>query len=42
MVDADWEHDKLTSGTHQYLDKDKLIAALFELVDVWTIGSEKE
>lgn len=42
VVDSDWEHDKLTQFGRHYLSKEKLVGALYELVDVWTVGASKE
>ena len=41
-MDSDWEHDRLTLEGKHYLTKEKLIEALFELVDVWTVGASRE
>ena len=39
----DWEHDRLVSeGKEFYITKEKLVDALFELVDVWTVSAEFE
>jgi hypothetical protein len=42
VVDKDWEHDRITVESKTYLTKEKLVEALWELVDVWTAGASRE